>query len=178
MRMQSLPARKLILFAALGLAQSAAARAFCPGTEKDFPRYDPQDYSVAKEFARSKYVIVATMDRETWLGEDGRPKRLQGPFQNGAKRPWGFDPYAGAYYDVRVRRSFKGFAPSHLRLLSENSTARFWLSHGVSYLLFVSEARFDLPLRYQLTVDTCGNSGTLAGNGRVLRKVQRLAAKR
>jgi hypothetical protein len=155
--------RQLLFCAALSLVPSTAG-AYCPGTDKSFPGYNPHYYSVAKEFERSKYVVVATMDRETWLGEDGKPKPLKGPFQYGAKRPWGFDPYAGAYYDLRVQRSFKGAAPSHLRLFSENSTARFWLTHGVSYLLFLSGARFDPPMRYQLTIDTCGNSGTAAGN--------------
>ena len=173
----SLRRRQLLFFAALSFVASAV-RAYCPGTDKTFPGYNPHYYSVAKEFERSKYVVVATTDRETWLGEDGKPKPLKGPFQFGAKRPWGFDLYAGAYYDVRVQRSLKGAAPTHLRLFSENSTARFWLKHGVSYLLFISGARFDPPMRYQLTVDTCGNSGTLTATRRTLRKVQLLAARR
>lgn len=163
--------------AALSLTPSVAW-SYCPGTDANFPGHDPHYYSVSKEYARSKYVIIATMDRETWLGEDGKPKPLKGPFQFGGKRPWGFDPYMGAYYDVRVLRSFKGAAPRHLRLFSENSTARFWLWHGVHYLLFISDGRFDPPVRYQLSVDTCGNSGDLPHNQALLGKVQRLAEKR
>src|SRR5438309_1413652 len=102
---------RLVACAVFSLIPSTAW-AYCPGTDKTFPGYDPHYYSLAKEFGRSKYVIVGSMARETWLGEDGRPKRLKGPFQSGAKRPWGFDPYAGVYYDVRVQRSFKGAAPA------------------------------------------------------------------
>jgi hypothetical protein len=163
-------------FAAASLLASTA-HAYCPGTDKDFPGYDPHYYSVAKEFARSRYVIVGSMYRETWLGENGKPKALKGPFQSGAKRPWGFDPYAGAYYDVRVQRSFKGRAPAHLQLFSENSTARFWLKPGSSYLLFVAYGDFNPPMRRQLSIDTCGNSVATAEGLGVLRKVQVLARK-
>jgi hypothetical protein len=163
--------------AALSLLTSAA-QAYCPGTDKSFPGYDPRYYSLAKEYARSKYVILASLERETWLGEDGKPKSLKGPFQSNATRPWGFDPYAGAYYDVRVRRSFKGAAPPRLKLFSENSTARFWLRRGSSYLLFVSTGLFDPPMRNQLSVDNCGNSAEVNGNQSLLREVSRLAARR
>jgi hypothetical protein len=140
--MQLLKTWQLACFASLSVAPSTA-QAYCPGTDKNFPGYDAHYYSVGKEFARSKYVILGSIYRETWLGENGQPKRLKGPFQFGAKRPWGFDPYAGAYYDVRVQQSFKGTAPAHLRLFSENSTARFWLQPGHHYLLFVSLGNFD-----------------------------------
>jgi hypothetical protein len=144
------------------------------------PAYCPEDapYSVNKEFKTSKYVVLVVAERETWLGENGKPKPLKPPFQSGASRPWGFDPYMGALFDVRVKKSFKGSTPRHLRLFSENSTARFWLQPGRSYLLFVSPAPFDRPLGTQLTVDTCGNSGTLKGNSKLLRKLRSLAATR
>lgn len=115
-RMQSLRIWQLFVGAALSLAPSNAW-SYCPGAGRDFPGYDPRYYSVAKEYARSKYVIIATMDRETWLGEEGKPKPLKRPFQFGGKRPWGFDPYVRAYYDGRVQRSFKGAAPRHLRII-------------------------------------------------------------
>ena len=161
--------------AALSLVPSAT-QAYCPGTDEHSPRYDPHYYSVANEFARSKYVVVGSMYRETWLGEDGKPKRLKGPFQSGAKRPWGFDPYAGVYYEVRVQRSLKGAAPRHLRLFSENSTARFWLRRGVGDLLFITFSRFDPPMQDQLTIDNCGNSAEVAGHRSLLQRARRLAA--
>lgn len=168
---------RFLLCVAVAIAPSTAA-AYCPGTDRNFPAYNPRYYSVAKEFARSRYVILGTMERETWLGEDGRPKPLKGPFQSGEKRPWGFDPYVGAYYDVRVEHSFKGTAPAHLRLFSENSTARFWLRRGPKYLMFITPGSFDPPMRRQLSIDTCGNSIEAIGHQKRLREVRRLAAKR
>jgi hypothetical protein len=167
-----------VAFAAAAAFSASAARSYCPGTDKGFSGYSPNYYSVANEFARSQYVVLASMKREIWLGEDGKPKALKGPFQFGGKRPWGFDPYMGAYYDVRVQRSFKGTAPSHIRLFSENSTARFWLESNRTYLLFITRDEFDPPIRYKLTIDTCGNSTELTRHKDLLREVRRLAARR
>ena len=124
----------------------ANARAFCIGGDKTFPSYDPQYYSVDHEFRRATYVIKAKVIRETWLGDDGKEKALQPPFQNGGSRPWGFDPYLGAYYDVQVETPFKGKPPLDLRLFSENSTARFWFDVGSEHVLFVTEETFDQPI--------------------------------
>jgi hypothetical protein len=143
-------------------ALPATAQAYCPGRDPSEPGYDPHYYSVSREFRRSIYVIEGQVARETWVGEDGKPKPLRGPFQNGSKKPWGFDPYMGAYYDVRVVRSFKGKAPRTLRLFSENSTARFWFDVGDRQVLFVSQGDFDKPVGHRLTVDTCGNSAARA----------------
>jgi hypothetical protein len=158
------------------LCPPTAASAFCIGWDKRLPNYDPQYYSVPHEYHRAKYVIVARVIRETWLGEDGRPKPLRPPFQDGRPRPWGFDPYAGAYYDVRVERAFKGRPPPKLRLFSENSTARFWLKVGTEHVLFVTEEAFDSPIDKQLTIDTCGNSKPLPQARSLVRSLKTPAA--
>jgi hypothetical protein len=101
--------------------------------------------------------VKAKVLKETWIGEDGKPKPLKPPFQDGQPRPWGFDPYMGAFYDLRVETIFKGNPPSTLRVFSENSTARFWLLPGEEILAFVSTGAFDPPVGRQLTLDTCGN---------------------
>jgi len=134
------------------------AQAFCIGYDKSWSGYRPDYYSVAQEYRRSDFVIEARVIRENWIGEDGKPKALRRPFQNGGPRPWGFDPYMGAFYTLRVERTFKGGPPPTLRLFSENSTARFWLFPGGKLLAFVSKSRFDPPIGQQWTIDTCGNS--------------------
>ncbi|MGH7022821.1 MAG: hypothetical protein ACREEB_04420 [Caulobacteraceae bacterium] len=153
----------------------ASASAFCIGWDKNLPSYDPLYYSVSHEYRRAKYVIRAKVIRETWLGEDAKPKPLEPPFQNGSPKPWGFDPYAGAYYDVEVETSFKGPAPPTLRLFSENSTARFWFDVGSEWVLFVTDDTFDPPIGRSLTMDTCGNSEPLSKARALLRDLRELA---
>jgi len=116
------------------------ASAYCPGNDKSEPDYDPEYYSVSHEFSRSPYVVKARVIRETWLGDDGKPKALHPPFQDGARKPWGFGSYAGAYYDVKVQQVFKGEPKPELRLFSENSTARFWLDVGYDYWAAVARS--------------------------------------
>ncbi len=157
----------------------AAARAACIGWEKDSPGYRPDYYSTEQEFIRAKYVAEIQVTRETWIGEDGKPKRLKPPFQHRGSRPWGFDPYLGAFYDVQVVTPFKGSPPATVRLFSENSTARFWLKVGGRYLAFVTEEQEDwLNNQAVLTLDTCGNMERWTRGSKVLRTVQRLASPR
>ena len=169
---------KVIVWPWWGMALAAApatAHAYCIGWDKSLPHYDPNFYSVSHEFRRSKYVIEARVVRETWLGEDGKEKSLQPPSQNGGPKPWGFDPYVGAYYDVEVLTPFKGGPPRRLRLFSENSTARFWFDVGSKHLLFISGETFDPPIGNALTVDTCGNSKPFATASGLLRSLRKLA---
>jgi hypothetical protein len=135
------------------------ASAYCPGADRTRPNYRPDYYSVPMEFKRAKFVVEGVVTNETWLGDDGKPKPLAAPLGSGDRRPWGLAaPYMGAWYDVQVTRRFKGHPPAHLRLFSENSTARFWLNKGGRYLLFVSDEMFDQPIRRAMTLDICGNS--------------------
>lgn len=132
----------------------SSAFAYCVGSEKTLPNYDPNYYSVGHEFHRSQYVVKAKVLKETWIGEDGKEKALQPPFQNGSPRPWGFDPYLGAFYNLQIETVFKGSPTSTLRVFSENSTARFWLDKGQEILAFISP---EGPIGERLTLDTCGN---------------------
>jgi hypothetical protein len=123
-------------------------------------------------------VVEAKVATETWIADDGKPKPLAPPYGPGSKRPWGLKaPYIGAWYELEVLRSFKGNAPHHLRLFSENSTARFWLDKGRRYFLFVGEERFDPPIGWAATIDTCGNSKSVDGTGGLLRTLERLGAR-
>ena len=164
-----------LMIATTTSAWSAGAAAYCVGDDASLPNFDAKYYSISHEYRRAKYVARARVVRETWLGEDGKPKALKPPFQNGNPRPWGFDPYVGVYYDVKVTRSFKGAAPGELRLFSENSTTRFWLDVGSDVVLFVTEEPFDEPIGTQLTVDTCGNSALSDKSGPMLSRLARLA---
>lgn len=141
-------------FLPLALACAQPASAYCFTEAEVGPRF----YSIEKEFARSRYVATVRVESEIWLGLDGKPKALTGPFRFGGPRPWGFDDYMGAYYDVVVTEPFKGNPPRRLRLFSENSTARFWLRRGQDYVVFADNGKFDAPVNAALTVDACGNS--------------------
>ena len=124
---------------------------------------DPKiDQSVKAEFKRATYVVAASVQKETWLDEKGRPTKLAGTLTFGTI-PSGLDPYLGANYDVEVLKSFKGKAPRHLTVFSENSTARTPFSKQEKVLLFL------LPLwkgdkigrAGPFVVDNCGNSSKL-----------------
>jgi len=166
----------VVILAAGGVP--ATASAYCFGADTTLPNYDPRYYSVAKELTRAKYVVLAKVVRETWLGEDGKPAVPKPPFQNGASRPWGFDPYMGAYYDVDVIETFKGNPPKRLRLFSENSTARFWLDINSEVLMFVTEERFDPPVGLKPTLDNCGNSALVKKAQATIRTLRQLTSKK
>jgi len=139
-------------------AMPSVALAYCVGWDKTLPSYDPHYYSVNHEFRRSAWVIKAKVLKETWIDEDGKVRPLQPPFQNSSPRPWGFDSYAGAFYDLEVKRVFKGDPPLTFRIFSENATDRFWLDKDQEILAFVSTEVFEVPIGKQFTLDSCGNS--------------------
>ena len=152
------PRRALLTVTALALGVTPfPASAYCVGWDKTLPSYDPRYYSVDHEFHRAAWVVKAKVLKETWVGEDGNEKDLKPPFQNGSPRPWGFDPYAGAFYDLQIEHSFKGSSPLNIRIFSENATDRFWLRKGEEILAFVSTEVFEAPIGKQFTLDTCGN---------------------
>ena len=164
--------RRAWLGAILGMTSvPGGLHAYCIGNDKSWPGYSPDYYSVAREYRRSDFVVQAHVLNEIWIGEDGKPKPLRPPFQNGARRPWGFDPYLGAFYTVRIDKVFRGKPPATLRLFSENSTARFLLTPGSDIVAFVSPEKFDAPIGRQWTLDTCGNLALLSGGRAVIRQI-------
>lgn len=164
-------------FSIVAVAALAGAVLGCPTAALAYCEPAPDHYSVANEYRRAKYVALVLAETETWIGEDGRPKALQPPFQNGNPRPWGFDPYLGALYRVRVTEAFKGHPPRDFSLLSENTTARFWLKPGEVYLVFVNPQTFE-TVGSRLTVDTCGNSIEAVKATRFVREVRALRTQR
>lgn len=70
--------------------------------------------------------------------------------------------YAWTVYTVQVLETFKGKPQQTIQLLSENTSARFPMDIGKTYLLFVSQSPIAelagqerLPTNY---IDSCGNS--------------------
>jgi hypothetical protein len=112
--------------------------------------------SVAQEFRASTIVAlgVARAARDVSVPDD----------------PEGIDH---TVYTVRLARIFKG-APAGrtVSLYSENTSARFPLDPGVTYLLFIDESKDGLY------VDNCGSSGPVRDRktGAVLRRVEAIAA--
>ena len=116
--------------------------------------------------------MTAKVLSETWLDEDGRPTALEAPLVGG-DQPIGLDPYLGANYAIQPLEVLKGSPPQQLTLFSENTTARFPMKVGATYLLFVYEAT-DTDPPY-LHLDSCGNSGLLDNRTPILADVRRLA---
>lgn len=64
--------------------------------------------------------------------------------------------YYGDGYTVEIQEIFKGNPTNPIVIFSENSSGRFPMSVGETYVLFV---HYELG-RYQ--IDNCGNSGLLS----------------
>jgi hypothetical protein len=90
--------------------------------------------------------------------------------------------YAFTIYTVKVLQTFKEPPQPTIHLLSENTTARFWMDTGKTYLLFVSRGvspdssgTEQLPDTF---VDNCGNSAALPEAARALKTVKGLSKPR
>jgi hypothetical protein len=80
--------------------------------------------------------------------------------------------YAGTLYFLKVERLIKGTQKLELRLFSENTTARFPMEIGKSYLVF---ARRDTDLFKNTNtywVNSCGNSKPAGHATKELRKLR------
>jgi hypothetical protein len=101
--------------------------------------------AVRADFKNAALVVIGRVTGERNISEPDDP---QG--------------YAWTIYTVEVLETFKGTPQRTIRLVSENTTARFPMDTGKTYLLFVSQFRVAemagqerLPQAY---VDDCGNS--------------------
>jgi hypothetical protein len=135
------------------------------------------DYSVKGEFNRSAYVGLVRVTGVTWLDEDRTPTKLRKPLMLGSI-PGGFDPYAGANYQVESIRTFKGNLPATFSIFSENTEARTPLRIGVSYLVFLYRAKKsdDWDRRGDLMIDYCGMSAPIESAAPRIAIARRLAA--
>jgi hypothetical protein len=79
--------------------------------------------------------------------------------------------FSGIRYSVRVAKTFKGSVPKVVEVWSENSSGRFPIEIGETYLLFLYDAQG------QLCADNCGNSGRLSETHDALSAVQTIVDK-
>jgi len=94
--------------------------------------------SIQEEFDGSLYVVTGTEISETPVGDSPDPDT---------------DFYAGTNYKIRIGETIKGPHKRLLTVFSENSTGRYPMDRGTSYLLFIDK------IGGRLAVDNCGNSG-------------------
>jgi hypothetical protein len=115
------------------VAVPMAASAFCGRGHPD----------VARELKDSRLVFVGKVLGATEWSHDG-----------------GFPD--GTLYSVEVTDLLKGAGPSLVTLYSENSSGRFPMETGASYVIFAYEGAFEFRTSPEFAVDNCGNSGSLA----------------
>jgi|GEM_PF-860456 len=101
--------------------------------------------SVTAEFGRAAFVVTGRVLGERNISTPDDPKG-----------------YEWTIYTVQVLEIFKGRPQRTIRLLSENTSSRFFMDIGKTYLLFVSHSSMTetagqerLPAGY---IDNCGNS--------------------
>ena len=101
----------------------------------------PMGYpTVLQELLRSRAVVVGRVSAERAV-----------PDSMGDRGGW----YEGTAYSVQVAEVLRGTVPETFEVFSENSTGRFPMLIGGTYLLFVYRGLG----RY--AVDNCGHSGLL-----------------
>ena len=115
-------------------------------------------YSVADEWARSSYIVTATLALSVPVPDTDTSQ-------------------GGMLYVIRVLKTYKGKATSKLKIFSENSSGRFPLESQKTYLLFVSPNTVEAFRDPILTVDNCGNSGPLPQSEATLDQVRELSAR-
>jgi hypothetical protein len=81
----------------------------------------------------------------------------------------------GTFYTIRVSEVFKGSPGKTVELYSENTSGRFPMEVGTSYLIFAYESTFEGIEGPRLAIDYCGNSGTLKQSKKVLTIVRKLS---
>jgi hypothetical protein len=109
------------------------------------------DYSVAAEFKRSVAVIVLE-------AKNSRP----GPATSDGATD-------STFYSGVVSETLRGHLRGSVDVYSENSTARFTLEKGKTYLLFLYNSDG------HLTPDNCGNSGLVTEKAAALAEARALS---
>lgn len=125
---------------------ASTAFAYCPS----YPR-------ASEEFKSSSIVFVGRVMSKEELPEPG-------------------EFIAATIYTVHVKEVLKGKPSKLTKLFSENTTGRFPMKIGASYLIFASPETFANLKLPQLAVNNCGKSGKLRGAGKALDVARRLSA--
>ena len=105
--------------------------------------------SITEECAKSQRVIIGKVIEKENIPESG-------------------NYYEGINYTVRVQEVIKGNPTKTILIFSENSSGRFPMSVGSTYVLFVY---YELG-RYQ--VSNCGNSGLMSEKQDVVQAVRQV----
>ena len=108
--------------------------------------------SVSKEFRASKAVVVAKIVARSYV-----PPTKDGFFLE------------GTMYRITVERIYRGEMQRGAGIFSENSSGRFPMRVGATYLLFIYADHG------RQLVDYCGNSGLLPSRTKELKLVEQLA---
>lgn len=81
----------------------------------------------------------------------------------------------GTYYTLLVTENLKGHPELRIIVFSENTSARFPMDAGSSYLVFVDRERSEVTKTLEYVISNCGNSGPKQKSGKMLAKVRKLA---
>jgi hypothetical protein len=121
----------------------------------DLSRDWKRHLGVEEEFANSKCVFVGKvinsrqiMDKEGFI--------------------------QGTFYVVRIAELLRGSPLKEVEIYDENSSGRFPMRVGKSYLLFAYEATFEGVEGFRLAISNCGNSATLKQAKKELAMVRKL----
>ena len=114
---------------------------------------------VEEEFNNTECVFVGTVVNTTNVLESG-----------------GF--IAGNFYTIHVKDVLKGRLPNLIQIYNENSSGRFPMEVGVSYLVFASKQVFEGIEGPRLAINACGNSGTVEESGNILAAARKLKKQR
>ncbi len=112
--------------------------------------------SVKQETKDSRYVFVAQVEQS---------RDVIGPG----------NLIDGTYFTLRVTENLKGHPELRVEVFSENTTARFPMDVGASYLLFVDRQRSEVTNSSEFVIDSCGNSGLAKTQQKVLAQVRKAA---
>jgi hypothetical protein len=96
--------------------------------------------TVPDEFKSSELVLSATVVRKK-LVPDSEPTF-----------------YAGTIYYLKVHRVYKGAKIAHLKLFSENTSSRFPMDVGTTYLVFAAHEQDLFKNTNTYYINSCGNS--------------------
>jgi hypothetical protein len=99
--------------------------------------------SIEQEFSQSVIVCVGRVISEKFTPESK-------------------DYFEGSTYRIAIQEVFRGSPKKPIQVFSENSSGRFPMTVGSSYLIFIHK---ELG---RLQVDNCGNSGELSKSANVL----------
>jgi hypothetical protein len=106
--------------------------------------------TVTAEIATSRSVVIGTvMTARDVTGDPGDPGGI-----------------TSTVYTLKVTEVLSGRSSSQIRLVSDNTSSRFPMDVGESYIVFVQSNGSELY------TDSCGNSGALPNASSVVKKVR------